>query len=284
VSFEASDAKELGLWAIPLAQRAGAVIMDIYKASPEVRYKADRSPVTDADIACEHIILKALSRLAGDIPVIAEEALSGGAIPRVGDRFFLVDPVDGTKEFIRANGEFTVNIALVEKGAPVFGLVYAPAFADCYVTLGPSRAVRLKLDPDRNPTRSADYAFEEISGERGDSHDFSAIVSRSNQTPETESFLHRIGDPPCARMGSSLKFGVVARGDADVYPRFAPTCEWDIAAGHALVNAAGGCVVTESGEPLRYGKIDRMFANPSFIAWRRCGDTGHGSSTAHGGR
>ncbi|WP_245433915.1 3'(2'),5'-bisphosphate nucleotidase CysQ [Rhodomicrobium lacus] len=269
MSFDASDIRELGLWALPLAQRAGAVIMDIYKASPEVRYKADRSPVTDADVACEHIILKALSRLAGDIPVVAEEALSCGAPPRIADRFFLIDPVDGTKEFIRANGEFTVNIALVENRAPVFGLVYAPAFSDCYVTLGTDSAVRLKLVPDHNPEPRPAYEFQPISGERPHSRGFTAIVSRSNQTPATESFLRRIGDPPCLRMGSSLKFGVVARGDADVYPRFAPTSEWDIAAGHALVNAAGGCVLTETGEPLDYGKIDRNFANPSFVVWRR---------------
>ncbi|WP_343231258.1 3'(2'),5'-bisphosphate nucleotidase CysQ [Rhodomicrobium vannielii] len=269
MSFDASDIRELGLWALPLAQRAGAVIMDIYTTSPEVRYKADRSPVTDADVACEHIILKALSRLAADIPVVAEEALSCGAAPRIEDRFFLVDPVDGTKEFIRANGEFTVNIALVENHAPVFGLVYAPAFSDCYVTLGTDRAVRVKLVPDHHPEPRPDYEFQPISGERPGSRGFTAIVSRSNQTPEAERFLRRIGDPPCMRMGSSLKFGVIARGDADVYPRFAPTSEWDIAAGHALVNAAGGCVLTEAGAPLAYGKVDRHFANPSFIAWRR---------------
>ncbi|MBT3069927.1 3'(2'),5'-bisphosphate nucleotidase CysQ [Rhodomicrobium sp. Az07] len=243
--------------------------MDIYKTSPEVRFKADRSPVTDADVACEHIILEALSRLATDIPVVAEEALSCGAVPKMRDRFFLVDPVDGTKEFIRANGEFTVNIAMIENHAPVFGLVYAPAFSDCYVTLGHERAVRLKLVPDHNPAPRTAHEFAPISGERPHSRGFTAIVSRSNQTPEAERFLRRIGDPPCARMGSSLKFGVVARGDADVYPRFAPTSEWDIAAGHALVNAAGGCVLTEAGDPLGYGKVDRHFANPSFVAWRR---------------
>ena len=269
MTVEALPTGELGLSIIPIAQRAGAAIMDIYHSDQNVRYKADRSPVTDADHASEDLIVEGLSKLAPQIPVVAEERLAAGQIPDAGNAFFLVDPLDGTKEFIKVNGEFTVNIALIVAEEPVFGLIYAPDKADCYLTLGRNKAVRFKLIPDHNPSPRQKLDFQPLTGEPPDPRPLTAIVSRSHLTPETESFLEKLGKPPRCLLGSSLKFGVIARGDADVYPRFAPTCEWDTAAGHAILNATGGCLLSGDGGPLLYGKKERRFINPSFVAWRR---------------
>ncbi len=272
MTLEAPLTEDLGLSIIPVAQRAGAAIMDIYRSDPNVRYKADRSPVTDADHAAEDIILESLAKLAPDTPVIAEEQLAAGNIPEVQNRFFLVDPLDGTKEFLKANGEFTINIALIIGEEPVFGLIFAPEKADCYLTLGRNAAVRFQLFPDRDPPLHQKFDFEPLRGEPAEQRPLISIVSRSHLTPETESFLRKLGDPQRTLMGSSLKFGVIARGEADLYPRFAPTCEWDTAAGHAILNATGGCILTGDGKPLLYGKKDRRFGNPSFVAWRRVSD------------
>ncbi len=281
VTVEPPRAEELALPLIAVAQRAGAAIMEIYSSDLNVRYKADRSPVTDADHASEDIILEALAKLEPQIPAVAEESLAAGRIPDVENSFFLVDPLDGTKEFIKKNGEFTVNIALVSGGRPVFGLVYAPDSADCYVTLAPDRAVRFTLPPDRNPPLRQAFDFEPLSGEPPVDRPFTAIVSRSHLTSETEAFLKALGDPPRILMGSSLKFGAIARGLADVYPRFAPTSEWDTAAGHALLDAAGGCVLSGDGEPFCYGKKDASFLNSSFVAWRKAAGA---AAKVHGAR
>ena len=269
MTAEAPQLEDLAQSIIPIAQRAGAAILDIYRIDPNTRYKADKSPVTDADHASEDLIIDSLSKLSPEIPVVAEESLAAGNIPEVQRYFFLVDPLDGTKEFIKKNGEFTVNIALVNSGQPVFGLIYAPDKADCYVTLGSNKAARFELLPDHNPPAGQKFDFEILTGEPQEQRPMTAIVSRSHLTPETESFLKNLGDPQRLLLGSSLKFGVIARGDADVYPRFGPTSEWDTAAGHALLNAAGGCVLMGDGTPFLYGKRNRSFLNPPFVAWRR---------------
>lgn len=269
LSLEDLALEDLAKSILPIAQRAGAAILDIYRSNPNTRYKADKSPVTDADHASEDLILNSLSKLFPAIPVVAEESLAAGNIPEVERYFFLVDPLDGTKEFIKKNGEFTVNIALVDAGQPAFGLVYAPDKADCYVTLGSKSAARCKLLPDHNPPAGQKFDFEILTGEPQEQRPLTTIVSRSHLTPETESFLKNLSDPQRLHLGSSLKFCVIARGDADVYPRFGPTCEWDTAAGHALLNAVGGCVLTGDGKPFLYGKRNEKFLNPSFVAWRR---------------
>jgi 3'(2'), 5'-bisphosphate nucleotidase len=269
VTAEAPPLEDLAQSIIPIAQRAGAAILDIYCSNPNTRYKADQSPVTDADHASEDLILDALSKLFPQIPVVAEESLAAGNIPEIQRYFFVVDPLDGTKEFIKKNGEFTVNIALVDAERPVFGLIYAPDKGDCYVTLGGNRAARCELLPDRNPATRQMFDFQILTGDSQAQRPMTAIVSRSHLTPETERFLQKLGDPPRLFLGSSLKFGVIARGDADVYPRFGQTSEWDTAAGHALLNAAGGCLLTGDGKPFLYGKKDRNFVNPPFVAWRR---------------
>ena len=269
MTAEAPPLEDLAQSIIPIAQRAAAAIMDIYRSNPNTRYKADKSPVTDADHASEDLIIDSLSMLFTEIPVVAEESLAAGNSPDVKKYFFLVDPLDGTKEFIKKNGEFTINIALIEAGFPIFGLIYAPDKADCYITLTRDTAVRFHLLPDRNPSPHQKFDFQKLTGEAQEQRPMTAIVSRSHLTPETETFLNKLGDPQRSLLGSSLKFGVIARGDADVYPRFGRTYEWDTAAGHALLNATGGCVLTGDGGPFLYGKKDRSFLNPPFVAWRR---------------
>jgi 3'(2'), 5'-bisphosphate nucleotidase len=204
------------------------------------------------------------------VPVIAEEQMAAGRVPATGRDFFLVDPLDGTKEFLKFNGEFTINIAQVSDGKAVFGLIYAPAKSDCYLTLSPGRAFRCELHPAHTPAPECSFDFLPLNGGRAGERPFTAITSRSHPRPEAAAFLERLGNPERVVLGSSLKFGMLARGEADVYPRFGATSEWDTAAGQAILDAAGGCVLTaDDGQPLTYGKRDRGFVNPAFIAWRR---------------
>lgn len=249
-------------------QRAGRAILDIYAGGIEVRRKDDASPVTDADEAAEKIILADLARLAPDMPVIAEEAVSAGNVPAAGDLFFLVDPLDGTKEFVSGSGEFTVNIALVRNGVPRIGIIYAPALGDIYLTLAPDRAVKAHVSQDAVATL-AETPLEALQTRAPAPGCLTAAASRSHMNAETRAFLeaHRITDTHSA--GSSLKFCTLAAALADVYPRLGPTSEWDTAAGDAILRAAGGVVLTEDGSPLRYGKAQTGFLNPGFIAWGR---------------
>ncbi len=270
--FAKDEFRDLAAQLIPAAQRAGAAIMKIYQPDVAVRYKSDQTPVTDADHAAEEIILESLAKLTPDVPVIAEEQAAAGLIPEINNLFFLVDPLDGTKEFLKRNGEFTVNIALVCQGIPIFGLIYAPAFSDCYLTLEPGRAVRCALPPSEVAISLNELEFETLTGQPREERPLTCIVSRSHLRPETEAFLERLSSPKRLQMGSSLKFCAMARGDADFYPRFGPTSEWDTAAGDAILATVGGAIVTLDGEPLRYGKKEQKFANPSFVAWRRSAD------------
>ncbi|MGD9806477.1 MAG: 3'(2'),5'-bisphosphate nucleotidase CysQ [Hyphomicrobiaceae bacterium] len=245
---------------------AGAVEMRHYEAGVAVETKADESPVTAADREAEAILLTALAEIAPDIPVIAEEAVSDGRVPAIGRTFFLVDPLDGTREFINKRGEFTVNVALIEDGQPVLGIVYAPAVGELYATLEPGVASFARLTPGSSERRASDCAFQPIQV-RVPGLGLTAVASRSHKSPETEAFLERYTIAERRDSGSSLKFCTVARGEADIYPRLAPTMEWDIAAGHAVLVAAGGAVTTPDGGPLRYGKTDSGFRNGYFVAW-----------------
>lgn len=246
---------------------AGAVEMRHYAAGVAVETKADSSPVTLADQEAEAILLAALARIAPGVPVIAEEAVSGGQIPAIGDLFFLVDPLDGTKEFINKRGEFTVNVALVERGVPVLGLVYAPAQGELYATLGPGRAGLARVALEARLDGIAACGFAEIRVRPPNAAALVAVASRSHMTPETEAFLARYAIAERRDSGSSLKFCAIARGEADIYPRLAPTMEWDIAAGHAVLVAAGGAVTTPDGKPFQYGKAGAGFRNGDFVAW-----------------
>ena len=247
---------------IGLAHAAGAAILAVAARGGEARLKADRSPVTDADTAAEAVILAGLARLAPAVPVIAEEQAAAGVMPAVGSEFFLVDPLDGTREFLSGNGEYTVNIALVRGGVPVAGVVYAPARARLYAGEAGAGAAAAVLAADGD-LAAADWRRLRP---RAPGRPLRVVASRSHRDAETDAWLARLGEADIVAAGSSLKFCLLAAGEADLYPRFGPTMEWDTAAGHAVLAAAGGSVDTVDGYPLAYGKAEAGFMNPAFIA------------------
>ena len=250
------------------AARAGAAIMQHYREPAAFEIKGDNSPVTRADRDSEAIILEALRRLAPEVKVVSEETcgVTAGPLPR---RFFLVDPLDGTKEFIQKRSDFTVNIALIEEGRPRFGLVYAPARALLAVTISPGRAVEVELPANAAGAELGRLRQKTLRARLAGSTGLTALVSHSHLDPETEAFLAKLKIAERSGLGSSVKFLAIARGEADVYPRFGPTMEWDTAAGQAVLEAAGGMVVDAGGQPLRYGKTAMGLRNPGFIAWGR---------------
>ena len=246
-----------------IALQAGAVIMDIYESNFDVDQKGDASPVTAADQKAEALILAALAEADPSLMVIAEEEASEGRVPEHGHRFALVDPLDGTREFVSRNGEFTVNIAIIEHGRPVMGVVYAPARNRLFVAESHNSGWQAEAAPgadvptERTPLRIRACPAAGVT----------AIASKSHRTPETDLWLdkHKVRETLSA--GSSLKFCLIAAGEADLYPRMGRTMEWDTAAGQAVVEAAGGRVLTEEGTPLLYGKRERGYDNPHFIVY-----------------
>jgi 3'(2'), 5'-bisphosphate nucleotidase len=239
---------------VRITRQAGAVIMSIYATDFAVRGKTDASPVTEADEKAEAVILPALAALTPDVPVVAEEAVAAGNIPQVSNRFWLVDPLDGTKEFISRNGEFTVNIALIENGRPVLGVVFAPALERLFAGVVGQGAYVVDRDGQRSIRCRA-------VPEQG----LTVVASRSHgDAAALDAFLAGRKVAQLANAGSSLKLCLVAAGEADLYPRLGRTMEWDIAAGHAVLAAAGGKIDTVAGAPLGYGKPG--FDNPHFVA------------------
>lgn len=250
-----------------LAHRAGAAIMRVYEGEIAVEVKDDRSPVTEADRIAEDIILDGLASILPGVPVIAEESVAEGGLPEVGDTFVLVDPLDGTREFISRNGEFTVNIALVASGAPVAGVVYAPAVSRLFWGAEGAGSFHSPLGHGADPHAAR---FEPITVRPVPDGGLTVVASRSHRDAATEAYLATVNVRELRAAGSSLKFCVIAAGEADLYPRFGRTMEWDTAAGQAVLVHAGGSVVTEDGAQLVYGKRERGFDNPAFIArgWR----------------
>lgn len=249
---------------IGAAIAAGTVVMQVYDGAFAVEEKGDASPVTEADRRAEVVILAALAQCAPAIPVVAEEACSAGLIPSVGGAFFLVDPVDGTREFISRNGDFTVNIGLVENGVPVLGVVLAPARGALYAgRLGKGAEVMTIADGAIVARRAIRVADPAATPPR-------ILASRSHRTPETDEFIARYPGASLVAAGSSLKFCLIAAGEADLYPRMGPTMQWDTAAGDAVLRAAGGSVETVDGIPLAYGPGPApglaAYANPWFVA------------------
>ena len=243
-----------------IAISAGPAIMDIYRQDHAARAKSDGSPVTEADERAEAIIHARLQAFAPMIPIVAEEAVAAGCQIEIGRQFFLVDPLDGTREFLKGNGEFTVNVALVRDGAPVAGAVYAPAQDLLWV--GGERAWTCSV-----PLGGAVPTQRRPLQTRPAPERLTALASRSHRDAETEAFLLRLPIEELTSAGSSLKFCVLAEGKADVYPRFGPTMEWDTAAGDAVLRAAGGTVLGADGAPFTYGKISSGLKNGAFVAW-----------------
>ena len=245
-----------------LAVEAGWIELDLYDRGCAVAAKDDSSPVTEADLRAEAAILAGLAREAPDLAVVAEETVARHGAPRCPARFALVDPLDGTREFVRRNGEFTVNIALVEDGAPVLGVVFAPTLGLLWSgAAGAGAFVATCARGARAPHERRAIAARPAPGR------LVALASRSHGDPQTEAFLAALPLASRASAGSSLKFCRIAEGAADVYPRFAPTMEWDTAAGHAVLAAAGGIVTAPDGAPFLYGKCEAGYRNGPFVAW-----------------
>ena len=235
------------------AREAGEAILQVVRRGFDVEAKRDASPVTEADRAAELVILAALARAAPGVPVIAEEEVAAGRIPAHGDTYFLVDPLDGTKEFVRGGDDYTVNIGLIADGSPVLGIVFAPATGRLHGGIV-GRGAWVDEGAGRAPIATRDRSGQ-----------LAAVASKSHLTQSTIDYLEAaVGACDYVSVGSSLKFGVVAEGKADIYPRLSPTSEWDTAAGHAVLLAAGGRVDGLDGGPLTYGKT--AFLNRGFVA------------------
>lgn len=238
-----------------IAREAGAAIMGIYAGNFSVQEKADKSPLTEADIAAHAIISRRLSALSPSLPILSEEDLEGFSGPDQAGRYWLVDPLDGTKEFIKRNGEFTVNIALIAKGRPVLGVVFAPVLDTIYFAAQGVGAFRQIGEGKQEQICVAEH-YGETS--------WKVVGSRSHAGESLGEMLQLLGAHEILSMGSSLKFCMVAEGSADVYPRLGPTSLWDTAAAQCIVEQAGGRVVKLTGEPLDYGDTSEIL-NPFFI-------------------
>ena len=247
---------ELREGAIALARDAAAAILGIYDSAFAVEHKADASPLTAADLAAHRILVEGLERLTPDIPVLSEEAAEDAtwSMRREWQRLWLVDPLDGTREFVKRNGEFTVNLALCEDGVPVFGIVQAPVGGALWHAVRGVGAFRRDGDQDvRLRTRRPAVSPLRVA------------ASRSHRDGRTQAFIDRMGETEPLGLGSSLKFCRIADGGLDVYPRFGPTSEWDTAAGQCVLEGAGGALLDPQGRPFRYNQRDTVL-NGDFIA------------------
>jgi 3'(2'), 5'-bisphosphate nucleotidase len=246
---------ELATAVAAIAQRAGRAILRVYEQDFEVAHKPDASPLTEADLASHRLIRGALRELTPDRPLLSEESAAIDYATRSTWReYWLVDPLDGTKEFVNRNGEFTVNIALIRDHAPVLGIVHVPVSGVTYLGAPGQGAWR----------QAAGGPATAIAVRRPCADPVVVVGSRSHANPVLERYLARLGNYRLVSMGSALKFCRVAEGQADFYPRLGPTSEWDTAAAHAVVTAAGGQVVTLKGEPLRYNRKESLL-NPEFL-------------------
>ena len=248
-----------------IVSAAAAAILAARAGSLDARTKADRSPVTAADHAAEAVILEGLAHLLPGMCVVSEEAADRALPASIPDTFVLVDPLDGTRELLAGRDEFTVNVAVVTGGRPRLGIVAAPAQGILWRGIEGRGAERLRLSPGAPAGAARERTAIRTRALPGAG--LVAVVSRSHLDPQTQAFLARLPIADRRECGSAVKFCQLAEGAADVYPRLSTTCEWDVAAGHAVLAAAGGTVVTPEGAALDYGRISRNFRVPGFIAW-----------------
>jgi 3'(2'), 5'-bisphosphate nucleotidase len=250
-----------------IALEAAVAVMAAYAGDSRARRKPDGSPVCDADEAAEAIILKRLAMRLPSLPVVAEEEASRGGKMVAGQIFILVDPLDGTREFLSHNGEFTVNIGLIVDSAPRVGVVYAPALGQLWIAGATASTCEVAPGAALPPPDER----RAISARRAPQQGLKALVSRSHVDPASEAllaaFLAKLPIKERRQAGSSLKFCMIAEGKADVYPRFGQTMEWDTAAGDAVLRGAGGIVLDDARRPLRYGKAEAQYRNGPFVAW-----------------
>jgi 3'(2'), 5'-bisphosphate nucleotidase len=249
-----------------IASKAGAAVMRVYQDSLQdgldVINKTDGSPLTKADLAADEIVAQGLATIAPNIPVLSEESAETVDPRDLGDLFFVVDPLDGTREFVAQNADFSVNIALVQHGTPIVGVVYAPAHDKMWFAGDHAYAAKVQpgQDVDQSSVRTISTCAEPGKSVR-------AVASRSHRDKQTDAFLHKFSKCDTVAIGSALKFCLVAEGKADVYPRYSPTMVWDTAAGVAVLQAAGGLVVNEEGAPLKVRYGTNGWRNGAFTAW-----------------
>jgi 3'(2'), 5'-bisphosphate nucleotidase len=242
---------------LQLAHQAGDAILAIYNTDFEVEHKQDNSPLTAADTAAHHLIVSTLEKLTPDIPVLSEESSKVPFSTRQQwQRYWLIDPLDGTREFVKRNGEFTVNIALIEGQIPTLGVVHAPVLGTTYYGVRGEGAWKMEADRPARSIRVTDQCAKPVR----------VAGSRSHAGDSLLRFLEQLGDHELVSMGSSLKLCLVAEGKADIYPRLGPTSEWDTAAAQAVVEAAGGRVTTLDMQPLEYNTKDSLL-NPYFLVF-----------------
>ncbi|MEM9355745.1 MAG: 3'(2'),5'-bisphosphate nucleotidase CysQ [Pseudomonadota bacterium] len=261
---------ELASALLPVVLQAGQIELGYFGSDVKIASKTDSSPVTAADQEAEEIITRTLSDVCSDIPVIGEEAVAAGQVPAVNDRFFLVDPLDGTRDFIAGGEDFTVNIALIVQSEPVFGIVYQPPTGRLFMTVANDRAIEAHVAADAKVSSLEELDARTIKTKSSADRDqagISVAISRSHPSAALEQQLSAQGLDHRLKVGSSLKFCLVARGDADIYPRLTSISEWDTAAGHAIVTAAGGAVLTLGGKPLHYGSRENKYRIQPFVAW-----------------
>lgn len=239
---------------VRIAREAGYEVMKVYGREFLVEIKDDNSPLTEADLIADRLISKELQAHFPDITIVTEECTAGHQLADPSARFFLVDPIDGTKEFVKRTGEFTINIALIENNKPIAGVVYAPALGRLFAGIVGGEV----FEEDENGARKS------LMCRAFNADDIAAVASVSHLTEQSKIFMEANNITKCVTSGSSLKFCVLAAGEADIYPRHSPTMEWDTAAGDAVLSAAGGHILTSEGAPLKYGKAG--FKNPFFIA------------------
>lgn len=253
---------------LPCVLEAGRLILGIRKNGFTVDIKPDSSPVTEADKQVEKLLLKLLSKIEPNVPVVAEEEMAHGASPHIQSEnpFFLIDPLDGTRDFCANRDDFTINVGLVEKKRPVFGLIYAPARSELFVTISPDKSLFAKVGPSETATCLKDLSLSEVKVRNGKHGYLHALVSRSETKSDFAQRIENLGANKITGISSAIKFCLVARGDADIYPRFGPTHEWDTAAGQAILEAAGGSVLSLSGTPLICGNSLNKYLNGPFIA------------------
>lgn len=242
-----------------IAREAGAAILEVYERDFLVIEKEDKSPLTEADAAAQQIIMEGLSRFSLQLPVLSEEAVEDFTGPDLEGRYWLVDPLDGTKEFVKRNGEFTVNIALIQEGRPVLGVVYSPVLDVMYSAANGLGAFKTTSHGEREQIKVADHV---------DGEEWRIVGSRSHAGDSLQPFLEKLGHHRLLSVGSSLKFCLVAEGKADIYVRLGPTCLWDTAAGQCIVEQAGGEVIQLTGDPLSYLDTGNKL-NPYFLVHGR---------------
>ncbi|WP_404463333.1 3'(2'),5'-bisphosphate nucleotidase CysQ [Vreelandella aquamarina] len=241
-----------------IAREAGDAIMNVYARDFSIEEKEDKSPLTEADQAAHNVIVRGLKALPVQLPILSEEDMEGFSGVDAQGRYWLVDPLDGTKEFIKRNGEFTVNVALIENGTPVLGVVTAPALGTAYLAAEGLGAFKVEDDGQRHAIQ--------VAGAPSEGATWRVVGSRSHPSPDLAAWLDTLGEHEMLPMGSSLKLCLIAEGKADAYPRLGPTCLWDTGAAHAVVRYAGGRVDTLEGKPLSYANPTEKL-NPYFVVW-----------------